>query len=141
MEEGVASFIELLRAARGGTIDRFRFQRGRQAEGSFNWTARSELYLDAFERGVRNGSLPDIDTFLRGGTLTMDVDLGYGLSWILVHYLINGEDGALYPAFLAWMLGPMGTSQDAGLAAAIGRQTEQILPALREHARLMRQRG
>ena len=32
-----------------------------------------------------------------------DADLNYGLSWVLVHYLLHGDDGAHATAFVRYL--------------------------------------
>jgi hypothetical protein len=139
VNEGIATFMASLRSAKKDTIDRFKFVRGQQVEGAFRWPARSDRYIGAFEHHA--AKLPDPDRFLRGDFDEMDVDLAYGLSWILVHYLINGEQGALYRPFVAWMTSTMGSPDDKGIAAALGRTPAQIFAALPAHVLAMKRGG
>ncbi|MGH9868670.1 MAG: hypothetical protein ACREAA_10980 [Candidatus Polarisedimenticolia bacterium] len=139
IDEGIATYIELLRPPKKDKLDRFKFLRGRQKEGPFSWNARSEVYLESFERHA--GHLPDPAHFLQGQFKDIDVELAYGLSWILVHYLINGEQGSLYEPFVTWMTQTMGTPGDPGLASALNRTPDQIFSALSTHAAAMKRGG
>ncbi len=125
IDEGIASYIELLRPTKDGRRDPFKFQRGRQAQGSFSWTSPSDRYLQAFQQHRKAGSLPDLESFLKGDVGPIDADLAYGLSWILVHYLLTEEQGALKNRFLTWLTTSLGTESDPGAGAAVGMSSEE----------------
>lgn len=139
VDEGIACYVELLRAPKKGKVDRFRFVRGSQAEGSFHWNSPADDYLEAFQRA--HGRLPDPARFLEGRFDSIDSKLAYGLSWILVHYLLNAEEGKLKEPFIRWMTGSMGTTDDPGLDAALGRPADQIFSALAAHVDSMKRGG
>jgi hypothetical protein len=141
VNEGIASLIELLRPRKKGEVDRFRFQRGGQAEGAYSWRSKSDDFIGAFEKAAAAQRLPDPAAFLRGEMKEMPVDLAYGLSWIVVHYLLNAEQGQLQAPFVRWMTTTMGTADDPGLAKALGRTPEHIFSALPAHVESMKRGG
>ena len=71
-------------------------------------------------------------------TMRMEANLAYGLSWLLTHYMINGENGALKKAYEQWLTTGMGSEGDAGLPAALGRTPAQILDGLKAHVEAMK---
>ena len=141
VDEGIASYIELLKPDKQGTFEKFEFRRGKQFEGDYSWRSHADTYLDAFERSLKAGNLPDFDDFINSRVTKMESDLAYGLSWILTHYLINGEAGALMKPFQAWLTGPMGGESDPGIAAAMGRSPQQLLEAITKHVAAMKRGG
>jgi len=141
VNEGIASFIQLLKPPHKGELDLTRFVRGRQVQGAFRWMASSSEYLEAYTRRKKEGSLPDLESFLEGKFESLDADTAYGLSWILVHYLINGEEGRLAEPFTRWMLGTMGSGKDPGLAAALGLSVEELGRRLDGHVEVMKRSG
>lgn len=137
-EEGIASYLELLRTPKDGSIDLADFERGRQAQGAFSWTAPATRYLDAVTGMQRTDSWPDFEAFLDGRFESLTAEESYGLSWLLVHYLLHGEEGALRAPFEAWLAGPAGSADDPGIAAALDREPERIRLALAAYADSLR---
>jgi len=138
VNEGIASYVELLRPPKKGAVDRFKFVHGQQAEGVYRWKSHSDTFLEAYHRAAAGNRLPDPAAFLRGEIKEMPVDLAYGLSWIVTHYLVNAENGELYAPFVRWMTTTMGTDDDPGLTKALGRTPEQIFSALAAHVDAMK---
>lgn len=138
VDEGVATYFELLRPDKKGAFEPSAFQRGRQAEGSYSWIARSETYLETFEKHLKAGTLPDLGAFLGNSPGRLEADLAYGLAWILTHYMINGEAGALKKPYEKWLVEDMGKEGDGGITAALGRSPEQILEGLKSHVAAMK---
>ena len=138
VNEGIASYFELLKPDKTGAFDPQKFKRGRQSEGSYYWPAKADMYLEAFERNMRSGTIPDFAAFLEGRFEGIGVDTSYGLSWILTHYMLFGENGTLKKPFLDWATGPMGSDADEGVAKSLGRTPEQILAGVTAYVGAMK---
>ena len=141
VNEGIATYFELLEPDRKGVFDLYEFRRGRQVEGGYSWVSKADRYLLTFEEHLKEGRLPDLGKFLDGSLDTLDADLAYGLSWILTHYLINGENAALRRAWETWLTGGMGSDGDGGIPVALGRTTAQILEGIKGHVTEMKRSG
>ena len=138
VNEGIASYFELLKPDKTGAFDPRKFKRGRQSEGSYYWPAKADMYMEAFERNMKSGTIPDFPAFLEGRFEGIGVDTSYGLSWILTHYMLFGENGTLKKPFLDWATGPMGSDADEGIARALGRTPEQILAGVTAYLEVMK---
>ena len=128
VSEGIATFMELLRV--GKTLDPSRFRRGKQSEGDYQWIAQADTYLGALKRAGRAGTLPDLGAFLSSSPELgpIDSDIAYGLSWLLVHFLINGEQGRHRENFQSWLL----ATADWGEGESLVRALEMTVPDLEE---------
>ena len=138
VNEGIASYFELLKPDKMGAFDPRKFKRGRQSEGSYYWPAKADMYLEAFERNMKSGTIPDFAAFLEGRFERIGVETSYGLSWILTHYMLFGENGTLKKPFLDWATGPMGSDADEGVAKSLGRTPEQILAGVTAYVGVMK---
>ncbi len=139
VHEGIATFVQLLRPPdKKKGLQLARFVRGRQAEGTFRWVSESDRFLDTYIRRAKEGSLPDMGRFLEGQFEPTDAETAYGLSWVLVHFLLNAEDGRLAKPFTAWMMGPMGTADDPGVLSAVSLSVEELQQKLTAHVDSMK---
>jgi len=138
VNEGIATYMELLKPDKSGAFELFPFKRGRQVEGNFSWNSKAEGYLEAFDRHVKAGTLPDLARFMGPENMRMEVDLLYGLSWLLTHYMINGENGSLRKTYEKWLTEGMGSKDDPGFPTIHERTPDQILEGLKTHVVAMK---
>ena len=138
VSEGISVFVELLRPAKGNSEGLAAFERGKLKQTGYVWISSGTIYLDAVEAHRKAQSDLELDALLAGKLDRFSVEDAYGLSWVLVHYLINGEDGALREPFEVWLTGSMGTPGDRGIQAALGRTTEQFEAGVLQHLATMR---
>jgi hypothetical protein len=94
---------------------------------------------EAFPNLELNLAAVDVEAMLDGrldehffdeGALTL-----YDVSWLLVHYLMNGESGRHRDAFRGWVVEPPGERNAATLAAAIGVPAADLKPRLKTYLR------
>lgn len=130
VNEGIASFVECLKAPAKGGIHPGALERGRVVGGPFIYQKQADAYLDALREAVKQGRMPPVAELLAGrlnsafeGPRWED---HYGTSWLVVHYLVNAGGGEHRARFQAWMTGPDGEGDGESLAKAIGRPLEQI---------------
>ena len=138
VHEGIATFFEALRPPKDDRVDLAAFERGVQAQGSFRWTAPATRYLRAVADLDKAHQWPDFERFLNGEFEALTPEQSYGLSWALIHYLMNAESGALRQPFTEWVTGPMGSPDDPGIAGKLGRTPEQMRDALAAYARTLK---
>jgi len=120
--QGLASFIGLLKPARKGEIDLSRFERGTQAGGGGLWISHSTRFLDELDAVDKIGKMPDLAAFLTDQWEEMDELLANGLSWVMVHYLLNAGEGKNLPIFNAWLKSPAPESgAGPSIIEALGR--------------------
>jgi hypothetical protein len=130
--EGIAVLIQCLEDDSAAGLDLSRFRRGKMFKGRWQWKAPAEWHLDTLERSLRTESLPSLRTLL-GSEWELSTDIAYGMSWLLVHYLINGEEGKHRAAFTAWVASPSGEGDGESLATALGVTLEELEGAVLEH--------
>ena len=69
------------------------------------------------------------------------VELRYTASWVLVHFLLHGEDGALAPGLFRYLDGEIdGTGGPEAFYRQISRQTDELESAFRTYARKLKAR-
>jgi hypothetical protein len=137
--EGIAVLVECLRPPGPDGLDLGRFQRGKVFKGPFQWRASAEAYLEALRRASEGAGLPKLSV-LFDEDWDVDSSLAYGMSWLLVHYLVNGDGGSHRAAFQRWL-----TSSDAGgggasLAAALNMPLAAIDAALPAYVKSLQSR-
>jgi len=140
--QGIASFTARLRPPRKGEIDLSRFQYGNQVEGGYRWISPSTRLLETLEDRDRAGKMPDLADFLSDRWKEMDAELAEGLSWVMVHYLVNAEGGRHLPVFRTW-LKVSASASDPGvpITQALGKTAAQLqveLRSYRDHLRSAR---
>lgn len=137
VNEGIASFIEMLRPAK--KLDFKRFARGRQQQGHSQWASRGDSYLEAVSawEGAGPGARPDFSAFLSESPdiWPLPSDLSYGLSWLTVHLLINGEGEAYRERFQKWLLTEADRQRGASIVTALGLTPDEFRRKVSEHRR------
>jgi hypothetical protein len=131
--EGIAQYVECARMAKPGKVrlealDRGRVEqpavvmaRGETFGGSLIYRKRAEsalMNLDENLASVDIATLVDgrLDRYFFGeGALTV-----YDVSWLLVHYLMNGDGGQHREAFRKWVTDVRTPRNAASFAAAVG---------------------
>jgi hypothetical protein len=133
VNEGIATFMELLRPGKGPELARF--ERGTQTQGGFRWQALGDTYLEALAREAKAESEPDLKAFLAGSPELgpMKSDLFYGLSWLIVHFLITGEDEAYRRRFETWLLTQADARNGESVASALDLTIEELGKKLAAH--------
>ncbi|HKY32038.1 MAG TPA: hypothetical protein VJV23_05830 [Candidatus Polarisedimenticolia bacterium] len=129
VSEGIAAFVENVALTGPGPadIDLAKLERGPQHEEGYSWISDPDRYLEAIEDASQAEHLPAVADLLAGrGAETLDRTLVYGMSWLLVHYLVNAEGGAHRGHFTSWMAGADGSGDGLALLRAL-RQTGSSL--------------
>lgn len=128
--EGIASMLETVRDPGDGRVDPSLLDRGVRSEGAQVWETHAERYLRWGALAIREGALVDQLRI----TVTPEVaEKDYAVSWLMVHFLVNGSGGAHREPFRRWLLEhPPGAGPDT-LLAALGRSKEQLQAALEAH--------
>jgi len=106
VSEGIAAFIENLADPPEPTapVDLASLERGLQSDKGYTWMADADRYLRRLQDVTRDGAaLPVADLMAGIGVDGTDRTMPYGLSWLLVHYLMNGNGGAHRGAFREWL--------------------------------------
>lgn len=130
--EGIAVLIECLDQSSPEGIDLSRFQRGKLFKGPWRWKAPAEGYIDALDDAVRRHEEFPLEKLLLSGRPTR-ADLAYAASWLLVHYLMNADEGKHRAAFTAWIGGSAGGRDIDTLTEALGMSFEDLDQAVRAH--------
>jgi len=133
IREGIAAFFELLKKDKGDVIDLAALERGRVPAGAFVYLRNADRYLSALRDAEKRGKLPPLPDLLQPQCPTSDLYLAQ--SWLLVHYLINAEEGRYRAAFEAWLRDPGSEGNGESLARAIGRSLDQLQAALPPYTR------
>lgn len=138
VNEGIATFVEMLPA--GKTLDIDRFERGRQKQDHYRWRSQGDIYLDALSREAKEGTEPDLEAFLSGAPRVgrMKSDVAYGLSWLIVHYLVTGEHQAHREKFQNWLLTRADRRRGDSVLADIGLTLEEFRQRLAGHRKRIR---
>jgi hypothetical protein len=151
LNEGMAQFIECLKPSKSGTVrldalDRGNVEQmgalmGREGaqQGTFVWKKRVEAALADLRENL---SEVDVAALVDGGLDRHFFDEHgeslYDVSWLLVHFLMNGEDGRHRDAFRAWVLDAGAAKSAATLAAATAIPAADLPARLREHLARLR---
>jgi hypothetical protein len=138
VNEGIATFVELLRPGR--TQDISRHERGMQRQGSFRWRSEADVYLESLSRASREGTQPELGAFLSGSPSIgkLDSDLAYGLSWLIVHFLINGDGQAYRERFETWLLATADAAHGDSVLSAVGLTLDDFEGRLAAHRKRLR---
>jgi hypothetical protein len=148
VNEGIAAFIECLRsgppaeAASGREIDLASIERGKVAAPPRVWNLPAEEYLRTLREAAADRSLASAAEVTRRSFEERfrgpDPRQAYGQAWLLVHYLMNGEEGKHREAFRRWLSGPDAEGEGGALAAALGIALDRIDAALAAHLESLR---
>ncbi|MGH9867730.1 MAG: hypothetical protein ACREAA_06150 [Candidatus Polarisedimenticolia bacterium] len=105
VSEGIAAFIENMgSSAADGDVNLASLDRGLHTEEGYTWMADPDRYLKRIEDVSRDGvHLPVADLMRGRGTDGQDRVLAYGMSWLLVHYLMVGDGSAQRETFRSWV--------------------------------------
>ncbi len=140
--EGIASFIETLGNPGDGGFDLAALDHGRFARPPRLWVKSADEYLQRLTVAAKGDNLPRLRSLLDGRYddqfLSASPLMAYGISWLLVHYLVNAEDGKYRAAFESWLEGPTAEGGSKEFAAATGvslSQAQKALPAYIESLR------
>jgi hypothetical protein len=108
-------------------------------QGTFVWKKRVEAALADLRENL---SEVDVAALVDGGLDRHFFDEHgeslYDVSWLLVHFLMNGEDGRHRDAFRAWVLDAGAAKSAATLAAATAIPAADLPARLREHLARLR---
>jgi len=128
VNEGLATFMELLCAEESSALSCF--ARGEQRDGAYRWRARGTVYLNAV-----GNKRPDLRAFLAGSSEvgSIPADVAYGLSWLLVHFMINGENGIHRERLDKWLLTDADGHHGESILAALGLTAEELDIRLQKH--------
>jgi hypothetical protein len=101
--------------------------------------------LQEFRQALRRGSAPKVTDLIAITDPAAFYGEGlqdrYTASWLLVHYLLHGEDGALEAGFLRFLQADDAGAGEAGdLYRAIGRTPEQVEEGFRTYVQQMKNR-
>jgi len=140
VNEGIATFVECLRAGGREGLDLAAVDRSKAFKGPYQWRAHANVYLDALA-SAGDARLPKLSVLLGDhpdGEIPYATDLVYGTSWLLVHYLINAEGGRYRTPFRDWMMDAASSGEPDSLAAGLGRPLAEIEANLRDYLRSLR---
>ena len=144
--EGIAQYVECTRMAKPGKVRLEALDRGKVEQPAV-LMARAETFRGAFIYQKRaESALSNLDENLANVDIAALVDgrlerhfFGeraltlYDVSWLLVHYLMNGDGRQHREAFRKWAT-DVGTPRNAAsLAAAIGIPADDLSGRLRVH--------
>lgn len=131
VNEGIATFVELVRP--GKRLDLRRFERGRQQQGGFRWQAEGDTYLEALSGWTKTGTDPTLEAFLSGSSGALPAEVAYGLSWLMVHFLTTGEDQVYRGRFQIWLQTTADARKGDSLLPALGLTPEEFRRKLLAH--------
>ncbi|HKQ98170.1 MAG TPA: DUF1570 domain-containing protein, partial [Candidatus Polarisedimenticolia bacterium] len=144
--EGIAQYVECLKLSKPEKVRLDSLDRGTVAQstaivapgggisGAWMYSKRVE---EAFPNLELNLARVDVEAMVDGRldgqffderALTL-----YDVSWLLVHYLMNGDSGGHRDAFRAWVVEPSGERNATTLAAAVGVPAAELKPRLRTY--------
>lgn len=146
LSEGIAQYIECLKMAKPGKVRLEALDRGQVSQpavvlsrgdaysGSYIYRKRAEIGLSNLKENLARVDLAQLldgrldRQFFHEGGLTL-----YDVSWLLVHYLLNGDGRQHREGFRKWAA-DAGAARDAGtFAAAVGFPVESLQGRLREY--------
>lgn len=138
VNEGIACFVAGLAPGRTGGVDLSAIDRRNEPSGWKIFVSKTSEHLEALEGALAAGRLPPLEEFL-DGRIDGDLppDLTYGMSWLVVHYLMTAEDGRYRKSFSGWLVEPDAPQTAAGLEAALGAPLAGIERELPAHLRSM----
>jgi len=146
LAEGIAQYVECARMAKPGKVRLEALDRGEVSQpavlmargeaygGSYIYRKRAEI---AFSNLQENLTRVDLAALLDGrldreffheGALTL-----YDVSWLLVHYLMNGDGGRHRENFRTWVVDQSAPRNAGTLAAAVGIPAEDLQARLRDY--------
>lgn len=133
--EGIAELVQCVDTSDPEGLHLDRFRTGKLFKGGWRWMAPAQENLNVLETSLRREDLRPLGLFLRGQAHgAISVRQAYAISWLLVHYLVNADEGAHRQAFLEWMSGPKAEDDHAiSIAAALDVAVEDLETALRAH--------
>jgi len=136
--EGIATFIECLNRG-ADPIDLSSRDKSTISAKGWRYYPPAVVFRDTLRDLQRADRLPDLGRFL-GGELdasffTSDPTPAYAVSWLLVDYLMSGEDGSLRESFLRWLQSTDAGTDGDSLATALGRPLAELEPAVWRHVR------
>ena len=146
LSEGIAQYVECTKMAKPGKVrlealDRGQvsqpavvMSRGEAYSGAYVYRKRAESALSNLQVNLDRVDLAHLfdgrldQQFFHEGALTL-----YDVSWLTVHYLLNGDERRHREGFRKWAAGA-GEARDADtLGAAVGLPTETLQARLRDH--------
>jgi hypothetical protein len=145
VNEGIAAFIECLRAApaggadaraadAGADFDLAGLERGKIAVAPHVWTRPAEEYLKTLREAAADRKLASAAELtsraFEDEFRSADPRRAYGQAWLLVHYLMNAEGGKHREGFRKWLAGAGSEGEGDTLAAALESPLERIDSAL-----------
>jgi hypothetical protein len=146
LNEGMAQFIESLKTSKSGKVRLDVLDRGSIGQnvtllgsegarpGYYLWRKRAEDALpDLRDNLAAVDPAALLDGTLNGKFFNENQRTTYDVSWLLVHFLVNGDDGRHREAFRAWMLDGATEKTAATLAAATGIPAAELRARLRDH--------
>ena len=143
--EGIASFIQTLGRPGDGGFDLAALDRGRIVHRQHIWARSADEYLQRLTVAAKGGKLPRLQSLLNGRYddrfLSASPQMAYGISWLLVHYLVNAEDGKYRAAFESWLKGPTAEGGSKEFAAATGISLGRVQKALPAYIESLRSRA
>jgi hypothetical protein len=146
LNEGMAQYIEFLKPSKSGKVRLDALDRGDVMQlatisGRNGVRNGYVLWHKPVEAALRDlpGDLSRVDVAaLLDGRLDRDFfhenqKSVYDVSWLVVHFLMNGDDTRHREAFRSWMLDPATEKNGAALAAATGIPAAELPARLRGH--------
>jgi hypothetical protein len=133
--EGIAEFVETIWRDENGAIKLEFVDRRLQHMGTYAWRPPAQTHLMKLKKTVEEERLPDLESVLsyeRGGS-DSDEMLMRDVSWLFVHYLINGDESRHREAFTRWVMEPAGDNSPSSLEKALGRPLAEIDARLRAY--------
>jgi hypothetical protein len=142
VNEGIAVYIECLKRGSAGVIHLAALDHGKHVAAQKMWPRPADEYLSELGRAVAQGRLPGLSDLVSGSLdgrfLSEEQKILYGTSWLLVHYLVNAENGKYRDGFRSWLLDGQAQADAGGLAASIGRGVDEMQIELRRYLEEMR---
>lgn len=144
--EGIAQYVECAKMAKPGKVRLEALDRGRVEQPAV-LSARAEVFRGSLLYLKRaESALSNLDENLSSVNIAVLVDGGldrhffgegattlYDVSWLLVHYLMNGDRGEHRDAFRKWVTNTSTPRDAASLAAAIGIPANDLSERLKGH--------
>jgi len=139
LSEGIAQYVQCVKMAKPGKIRLESLDRGQVSQPSAFVTAGGAVHGAWVYQKRAEAAFPDLDQNLAAIDLAAVVDgrldqhffdegaiALYDVSWLLVHFLMNGDGGSHREAFRKWVLDPGADRTAATLSAAVGLSMDEM---------------
>jgi hypothetical protein len=132
LNEGIATYIETMKVEKRAKVDLAALDRGWFHHGRIQYQKKADSLTEVLSLNMAN--LPELPYLFEGMYdhlfFGANADVAYGISWLLVHYLINAEGGKYRRGFERWIYAERGDEAGDSLADAVGHSYASLQDAL-----------